>query len=86
MRPVADPDVKPAPNASTPPPASAPAPVRDATPAAGEPAPLGDEARRPMRPIGPDALRALREAIRSGRYPSEDVVRDGLERLIRRPR
>jgi Arc/MetJ-type ribon-helix-helix transcriptional regulator len=37
-----------------------------------------------MRPIGPAALKALREKIRSGAYPSDDVVRDGIERLIRR--
>ncbi len=41
-------------------------------------------ARKPMKPIGPAALKALREAIRSGTYPSDDVVRDGIERLIRR--
>lgn len=42
-------------------------------------------AHKPPKPIGPEAMRALREAIRSGTYPSEDVVRRGLERLIRRP-
>lgn len=41
-------------------------------------------ARKPMKPIGPAALKALREAIRSGAYPSDAVVRDGIERLIRR--
>lgn len=42
-------------------------------------------AHKPPKPIGPAAMKALREAIRSGKYPSEDVVRRGLERLIRRP-
>lgn len=41
-------------------------------------------AKKPMKPIGPAALKALREAIRSGAYPSDAVVRDGIERLIRR--
>jgi hypothetical protein len=39
--------------------------------------------RRPLKPIGPAALRALREQIRTGRYPSDAVVRSGLERLLR---
>jgi hypothetical protein len=43
-------------------------------------------ADRPLEPIGPGKLRALREAIRSGQYPSEDVVRAGLERMIRKAR
>ncbi|MFO0932491.1 MAG: hypothetical protein U1E39_07250 [Planctomycetota bacterium] len=55
-------------------------------------APAGDDAasalppvaKKPMKPIGPAALKALREAIRSGAYPSDAVVRDGIERLIRR--
>ena len=51
---------------------------------AAEDAALPPVARKPMKPIGPAALKALREAIRSGTYPSEDVVRDGIERLIRR--
>jgi hypothetical protein len=41
---------------------------------------------RPLEPIGPGRLRALRDAIRSGRYPSDDAVRTGLERMIRRAR
>jgi Arc/MetJ-type ribon-helix-helix transcriptional regulator len=31
-------------------------------------------------------MKALREAIRSGRYPSDEVVQAGLERMIRRAR
>ena len=49
-----------------------------------EDAALPPVARKPMKPIGPAALKALREAIRSGTYPSEDVVRDGIARLLRR--
>lgn len=40
--------------------------------------------RRPLRPIGPQALKNLREAIRRGNYPPEDAVRSGMERLLRR--
>jgi hypothetical protein len=40
---------------------------------------------RPLRPIGPAALQELREAIRSGRYPTDAAVRAGMERLLRRP-
>jgi|GEM_PF-5288614 len=55
--------------------------------ASSSPAPASSSpfAHKPPKPIGPEAMRALREAIRSGRYPSDDVVRRGLERLIRRP-
>ncbi len=49
------------------------------------PTPAAPFAHKPPKPIGPAAMKALREAIRSGRYPSDDVVRRGLERLIRRP-
>jgi hypothetical protein len=40
---------------------------------------------RPMKPIGPAGLKALREAIKSGRYPSDAAVRAGIERLLRKP-
>jgi hypothetical protein len=54
-----------------------------AVPALPTPAtPLADN---PPRPIGPEALRRLREAIQSGEYPNDTAVRAGLERLIRRP-
>jgi hypothetical protein len=33
-------------------------------------------------PIGPERLRALREAIRNGTYPSDDHVLGGLERMF----
>lgn len=55
----------------------------DASPS--DPSGLPRVRKKKMAPIGPDALRALRERIRSGQYPSDEVVRDGLERLIRRP-
>lgn len=34
------------------------------------------------RPIGPARLRALREAIENGSYPTPEDVRGGLERLF----
>jgi hypothetical protein len=40
---------------------------------------------RPMKPIGPAGLKALRDAIKSGRYPSDAAVRTGIERLLRKP-
>ena len=39
----------------------------------------------PPRPIGPEELKALREAIKSGKYPSDAVVVRGLVRMIRKP-
>lgn len=41
------------------------------------------KARDIPQPIGPERLRALREAIRSGQYPSQDDVRTGLVRMFR---
>jgi hypothetical protein len=38
----------------------------------------------PLRPIGPARLKALRKAIREGRYPTDDDVLGGLERLLGR--
>lgn len=58
-------------------------PRPDASPSA--PSGLPRVTKPKMAPIGPEALRALRERIRAGQYPSDEVVRDGLERLIRRP-
>jgi len=37
------------------------------------------------RPIGPERLLALREAIESGNYPSDKDVMGGLVRMFRRP-
>ena len=93
MRPVADSDATSSdrkgahrPSAAVPAvpaPQAADAAATDA--AASDPAAeLPPVARKPMKPIGPAALKALREAIRSGAYPSDAVVRDGIERLIRR--
>lgn len=39
-------------------------------------------AHPPLRPIGRERLLALRDAIRNGSYPSEEVVVRGLERLL----
>jgi anti-sigma28 factor (negative regulator of flagellin synthesis) len=36
----------------------------------------------PLRPIGPERLRALREAIRDGSYPTDAEVLGGLERML----
>jgi len=61
------------------------APCEGTEPRSPAPASSSPFAHKPPKPIGPEAMKALREAIRSGKYPSEDVVRRGLERLIRRP-
>lgn len=37
----------------------------------------------PLRAIGPERLRALREAILNGTYPTQDAVEEGLTRLFR---
>lgn len=59
-----------------------------AEPASSPPPPLPTPAKplshNPPHPIGPEALKRIREAIQSGEYPSDAVVRSGLERLIRR--
>ena len=46
--------------------------------------PAADDAAAPQ-PIGPERLRALREAILSGAYPGEVAVTDGLTSLLRKP-
>ena len=45
--------------------------------------PVGDA--RDLRPIGKARLRALREAIRNGTYPSNEFVEQGLFRMFTRP-
>ena len=37
------------------------------------------------RPIGPERLKAIREAIRNGTYPSDADVVGGLVRMFRKP-
>jgi hypothetical protein len=37
------------------------------------------------RPIGPERLKALREAIRDGTYPLDRAVQSGLLRMFRKP-
>ena len=39
----------------------------------------------PPRPIGPERLRALREAILNGTYPTEAAAAQGLLSLFRAP-
>jgi hypothetical protein len=46
-------------------------------------APRDDEA--PPHPIGPERLRALREAILNGTYPTDGAVTGGLVKLFRQP-
>jgi anti-sigma28 factor (negative regulator of flagellin synthesis) len=36
----------------------------------------------PLRPIGPERLKALRQAIREGSYPTDADVLGGLENLL----
>jgi hypothetical protein len=72
------PDKKPAPRVAQR--ASDPAPAKPvARPAAGP------FARKPIQPIGPAAMKALREAIRSGNYPSDAAVIGGLTRMLKKP-
>ena len=37
----------------------------------------------PLEPIGPERLKALREAIQNGTYPSDEHVLGGLARLFK---
>jgi hypothetical protein len=39
-------------------------------------------ASAPLAPIGPERLKALREAIQDGSYPSDEHVLGGLERMF----
>ena len=48
-------------------------------------APAGPLARKPLKPIGPEALKALREAIKTGKYPSDAAVMGGLIRMLKKP-
>ena len=57
----------------------------ESTPPPPLPIPATPLSHNPPHPIGPEALKRIREAIQSGEYPSDAVVRSGLERLIRRP-
>ena len=45
----------------------------------------GPFARKPLKPIGPEAMKALREAIKTGKYPSEAAVVGGLMRMLKKP-
>ena len=61
-----------------------PAPARETPVDSAAASPLPPVAQPPMRPIGPEGLRALRKAIQSGAYPTDAAVRAGLERMIRK--
>lgn len=61
---------------------------KKAAPAAARPAdaaPVGPFARKPLKPIGAEALKALREAIKTGKYPSDAAVVGGLLRMLKKP-
>ena len=45
----------------------------------------GGTLNEPLEPIGPERLRALREAIQNGTYPTEEDVLGGLDRLLETP-
>lgn len=49
------------------------------------PPPAPDD-NAPPRPIGPERLRALREAILSGTYPLDQAATQGLTSLFRGPK
>jgi hypothetical protein len=51
---------------------------------AAPPIPLPFAGARP-HPIGPEAMKALREAIRNGTYPTDRAVESGLLRMFRKP-
>lgn len=59
--------------------------ARPAAPASSHPAPTHTFPAKSLKPIGPAALKALREAIQSGKYPSEAQVQGGLRRMFRSP-
>lgn len=48
-------------------------------------APVAGEDQPVPRPIGPERLRALREAILNGTYPTDSAVTGGLTKLFRQP-
>lgn len=52
--------------------------------ASAKPAPEADSPRDPLEPIGPERLRALREAIQNGTYPLDEHVLGGLGKLFSR--
>ena len=55
---------------------------------ASEPPPAeaaGPFARKPLKPIGREALKALRDKIKAGKYPSDAAVVGGLLRMLKKP-
>ena len=61
---------------------------KKALPSAARPSdatPAGLFARKPLKPIGAEALKALREAIKTGKYPSDAAVMGGLLRMLKKP-
>ena len=49
---------------------------------ASTPPPEATGPKDPLEPIGPERLKALREAIQNGTYPSDEHVMGGLARLF----
>ena len=47
--------------------------------------PASEGPRDVPRPIGPSRLRALRQAIESGAFPTEEDISSGLERMFTMP-
>ncbi len=73
-------------------------PAREGLPAEGQEAeqvqqskllesegPRAEGPRDVPRPIGPSRLRALRESIESGAFPTEEDISSGLERMFMLP-
>jgi hypothetical protein len=60
-------------------------PTPDPKAAATAPVPPAADDGQAPRPIGPERLRALREAILNGTYPTEAAVASWLTSLFRQP-
>lgn len=81
------PRIPPVPRRPTHPAPPRPEALETADPAVSRKAPRGHELgdAQDLRPIGKARLKALREAIRSGTYPSNEFVEQGLFRMFSRP-
>lgn len=55
------------------------------SPGAPAPTAAAKSHRRPLKPIGPDKLRRLRESILNGTYPLDEAVIGGLARMFMGP-
>ena len=59
--------------------------ARPSESAASGSSPSGPFVRKPLKPIGAEALKALREAIKTVKYPSDAAVVGGLMRMLKKP-